>query len=287
MSCDDELTVKVDNISFSYGAKKSLCAKTLKGITIDAKKGQLIGIMGPNGCGKTTFMRCINKVLKPQEGAIYIDGKDLDRLKMMEVAKICANIPADVPDDFHLSVEEFVALGRYPFVTGIWWEGEKDERLVREAMKAYHVTHLKDRKLAELSSGEKARVLLAKGAVQQPKILLADEPSAHLDLRFKLQVMQALKDLSRQGVTVITASHDINLIAKYADLVIVISDGGIVSYGPPAEVINEEIIRAVYGVEATVIRDNGELYVIPLRPAYPEKGDDEDTRPREKGIVAD
>ena len=287
MSCDDELTVKVDNISFSYGAKKSLCAKTLKGITIDAKKGQLIGIMGPNGCGKTTFMRCINKVLKPQEGAIYIDGKDLDRLKMMEVAKICANIPADVPDDFHLSVEEFVALGRYPFVTGIWWEGERDERLVREAMKAYHVTHLKDRKLAELSSGEKARVLLAKGAVQQPKILLADEPSAHLDLRFKLQVMQALKDLSRQGVTVITASHDINLIAKYADLVIVISDGGIVSYGPPAEVINEEIIRAVYGVEATVIRDNGELYVIPLRPADPEKGDDEDTRPREKGIVAD
>lgn len=287
MSCDDELTVKVDNISFSYGAKKSLCARTLKGITIDAKKGQLIGIMGPNGCGKTTFMRCINKVLKPQEGAIYIDGKDLDRLKMMEVAKICANIPADVPDDFHLSVEEFVALGRYPFVTGIWWEGEKDEQLVRDAMKAYHVTHLKDRKLAELSSGEKARVLLAKGAVQQPKILLADEPSAHLDLKFKLQVMQALKDLSRQGVTVITASHDINLIAKYADLVIVISDGGIVSYGSPAEVINEEIIRAVYGVEVTVIRDNGELYVIPLRPADPEKGDDEDTRPCEKGIVAD
>ncbi len=287
MSCDDELTVKVDNISFSYGAKKSLCARTLKGITIDAKKGQLIGIMGPNGCGKTTFMRCINKVLKPQEGAIYIDGKDLDRLKMMEVAKICANIPADVPDDFHLSVEEFVALGRYPFVTGIWWEGERDEQLVRDAMKAYHVTHLKDRKLAELSSGEKARVLLAKGAVQQPKILLADEPSAHLDLKFKLQVMQALKDLSRQGVTVITASHDINLIAKYADLVIVISDGGIISYGPPAEVINEEIIRAVYGVEVTVIRDNGELYVIPLRPADPEKGDDEDTRPCEKGIVAD
>lgn len=287
MSCDDELTVKVDNISFSYGAKKSLCARTLKGITIDAKKGQLIGIMGPNGCGKTTFMRCINKVLKPQEGAIYIDGKDLDRLKMMEVAKICANIPADVPDDFHLSVEEFVALGRYPFVTGIWWEGEKDEQLVRDAMKAYHVTHLKDRKLAELSSGEKARVLLAKGAVQQPKILLADEPSAHLDLKFKLQVMQALKDLSRQGVTVITASHDINLVAKYADLVIVISDGGIVSYGPPAEVINEEIIRAVYGVEVTVIRDNGELYVIPLRPADPEKGDDEDPRPCEKGIVAD
>jgi iron complex transport system ATP-binding protein len=287
MSCDDELTVKVDNISFSYGAKKSLCARTLKGITIDAKKGQLIGILGPNGCGKTTFMRCINKVLKPQEGAIYIDGKDLDRLKMMEVAKICANIPADVPDDFHLSVEEFVALGRYPFVTGIWWEGERDEQLVRDAMKAYHVTHLKDRKLAELSSGEKARVLLAKGAVQQPKILLADEPSAHLDLKFKLQVMQALKDLSRQGVTVITASHDINLIAKYADLVIVISDGGIISYGPPAEVINEEIIRAVYGVEVTVIRDNGELYVIPLRPAEPEKGDDEDTRPCEKGIVAD
>lgn len=287
MSCEDELTVRVDSISFSYGSKRNPCGKTLKDVTIHARKGQLIGIMGPNGCGKTTFMRCINKVLKPQEGVILIDGKDLDRLKMMEVAKLCANIPADVPDDFHLSVEEFVALGRYPFVTGIWWEGEKDERMVREAMAAYHVTHLKDRKLGELSSGEKARVLLAKGAVQQPKILLADEPSAHLDLKFKLQVMQALKDLSRQGVTVITASHDINLIAKYADLVIVISDGGILSYGPPSEVINEEIIRAVYGVEVTVIRERGEIFVIPLRPAEPEKGDDADPRPCEKGIVAD
>lgn len=287
MSCEDELTVRVDNISFSYGTRRNPCGRTLKGITINARKGQLIGVMGPNGCGKTTFMRCINKVLKPQEGVIFVDGKDLDRLKMMEVAKICANIPADVPDDFHLSVEEFVSLGRYPFVTGIWWEGERDERVVMEAMKAYHITHLKDRKLAELSSGEKARVLLAKGAVQQPKILLADEPSAHLDLKFKLQVMQALKDLSRQGVTVITASHDINLIAKYADLVIVISDGEIISHGPPAEVINEEIIREVYGVEVNVIRDNGELYVIPLRPAEPEKGDDEDPRACEKGIVAD
>ncbi|TFG54747.1 MAG: ABC transporter ATP-binding protein, partial [Methanomassiliicoccus sp.] len=229
MSCEDELVVKVDNISFSYGTKRNLCSKTLKGITINAGKGQLIGIMGPNGCGKTTFMRCINKVLKPQEGAIYIDGKDVDRLKMMEIAKICANIPADIPDDFHLSVEEFVSLGRYPYVTGIWWEGEKDEQLVREAMDSYHVTYLRDRKLGELSSGEKARVLLAKGAVQQPKILLADEPSAHLDLKFKLQVMQALKDLSRQGVTVITASHDINLIAKYCDLVIVISEGSILN----------------------------------------------------------
>jgi iron complex transport system ATP-binding protein len=287
MSCDDELVVKVDNVSFSYGTKRNLCAKTLKGITINARKGQMIGIMGPNGCGKTTFMRCINKVLRPQEGAIFIDGKDVDRLKMMEIAKLCANIPADVPDDFHLSVEEFVALGRYPYVTGIWWEGEKDERLVREAMTAYQVTHLRDRKLGELSSGEKARVLMAKGAVQQPRILLADEPSAHLDLKFKLQVMQALRDLSRQGVTVITASHDINLIAKYCDLVIVISEGAILNYGPPAEVINEEIIRMVYGVEVSIVREGGEVYVIPLRPVDSERAKDEDPRPCEKGIVAD
>jgi len=287
MSCEDELVVKVDNISFSYGTKRNLCSKTLKGITINAGKGQLIGIMGPNGCGKTTFMRCINKVLKPQEGAIYIDGKDVDRLKMMEIAKICANIPADVPDDFHLSVEEFVSLGRYPYVTGIWWEGEKDEQLVREAMDSYHVTHLSDRKLGELSSGEKARVLLAKGAVQQPRILLADEPSAHLDLKFKLQVMQTLKDLSRQGVTVITASHDINLIAKYCDLVIVISEGSILSYGPPADIINEEIIRSVYGVEVSVVRQGEDIYIIPLRPVDSERTKDEDPRPCEKGIVAD
>ncbi|MDD1772612.1 MAG: ABC transporter ATP-binding protein [Methanomassiliicoccales archaeon] len=287
MSCEDELVVRVDNLSFSYGAKRNLCPKTLKSININAHKGQLIGIMGPNGCGKTTFMRCINKVLKPQEGAVYIDGKDIDKLKMMEIAKICANIPADVPDDFHLSVEEFVALGRYPYITGIWWEGEKDERLVREAMAAYQVTHLRDRKLGELSSGEKARVLLAKGAVQQPKILLADEPSAHLDLKFKLQVMQALKDLSRQGVTVITASHDINLVTKYCDLVIVISAGQILSYGPPAEIINEEIIRQVYDVEVTIIREGGEVYVIPLRPVDPERSKDEGPRPCEKGIIAD
>jgi iron complex transport system ATP-binding protein len=253
--------IRINGLSFSYN-----CKKAVDGVTIEAKKGEFIGLMGPNGSGKTTLMRCINRVLRAQEGTILIDDIDLKTLKIMEIARICANIPADVPDDFNLTVRQFVSLGRYPFRTTIWWEKAEDEQIVQNAMEMFNVTKFRDRRLNELSSGEKARVLLAKGLVQEPKALLVDEPSAHLDLKYKMQVMQSLFDLSRKGVTIITASHDINLLSKYCDKIVLLSNGSIVSFGSPEEVIREDLIRDVYGVNVTLIKNGAEVFVIPQNP---------------------
>jgi iron complex transport system ATP-binding protein len=210
-------------------------------------------------------MRCINGILHPQRGSITIDGKNIDKMKIKEIARICANVPADCNEDFNLTVQELIFLGRYPHVDGMWWESKRDEGIVMQAIREFKLENLVDRKLSELSSGEKERALLAKAIVQNPKVLLADEPSAHLDLRYKLEVMENLKDLSKQGVTVITASHDMNLTSKFCDKVIMISEGKIIAMGKPAEVITEERIREIYSVEVSVFKDGDEIFAIPRR----------------------
>lgn len=262
MPCE-EVTVKVDKISFGYTAGK----KTLKDIRIEAGKGEFIGLMGPNGSGKTTLMRCINRLLSIQDGLVLLCNQDVRSLSMMDIAKLCTTIPASVPDDFSLLVRDFVTLGRTPYITNWWWEGDEDEQIVNEALEAFNITDFGHRRLNELSSGEKARVLLAKGVVQRPKIMLVDEPSAHLDLKYQLQVMESLRALSRKGITVITASHDINLLTKYCDKIIILSKGEIVDYGAPNDVVNEKVIKNVYGVEVSLITKDGIVFVLPLKPS--------------------
>jgi iron complex transport system ATP-binding protein len=147
----------------------------------------------------------------------------------------------------------------------MWWESKEDEQIVENALKTFKLEPLANRKLSELSSGEQARVLLAKAVVQRPQVMLVDEPSAHLDLRYKLEVMEELRALSRSGITVITASHDLNLMSKFCDRVLMISNGKIVSFGLPADVMTEENIRDVYGVEVRIFREDDEIYAIPKR----------------------
>ncbi|QLH74411.1 MAG: ABC transporter ATP-binding protein [Methanomassiliicoccales archaeon] len=252
--------VKVEDVSFGYAGKE-----ILHGISFEARPGEFIGLIGPNGSGKTTLMRCINGLLRPQHGSIVMDGRRVDRMKIKEIARICANVPADCNEDFNLTVQELIFLGRYPHVDGMWWESKKDEGIVMEAIKEFKLEALVDRKLNELSSGEKERALLAKAVVQRPKVLLADEPSAHLDLRYKLEVMENLKALSKQGVTVITASHDMNLTSKFCDKVIMLGSGKVIAMGKPADVITEDRIRDIYNVEVSVFRDGDEIYAIPRR----------------------
>lgn len=210
-------------------------------------------------------MRCINGLLRPQRGTITIDGKNIEKMKIKDVAKICANVPADCNEDFNLTVQELIFLGRYPHVDGMWWESKRDEGIVLEAIKQFKLEHLVDRRLNELSSGEKERALLAKAIVQKPKVLLADEPSAHLDLRYKLEVMENLKEMASQGVTVITASHDMNLTSKFCDRVVMLSEGRIIAAGKPSEVITEERIREIYNVEVSIFKDGDEIFAIPRR----------------------
>lgn len=258
---ENEVTLIVDDLCFGYASKDNLA-----GINIEAKKGEFVALMGPNGSGKTTLMRCINKILKHRDGSIIITGRDTKDLNCNDISKLCTTVPADIPADFSLSVKEFVTLGRSPFVTNWWWEKEEDEIIVEEAMWDFGVTMYGDRKLFELSSGERARVLLAKGVVQNPKVMLVDEPSAHLDMKYKAQVMELLKGLSRKGITIIMASHDVNFVTRYCDKIYLLGKGHILDYGTPEEVINEKSMKEIFETDVVCIKIGGIIYVLPRPP---------------------
>jgi iron complex transport system ATP-binding protein len=260
MAAESTISMVIDGIRFGYNG-----TELLHGIEFEIKSGELVGLIGPNGSGKSTLLRLMNGILKPKMGTIFMEGRELNKMKIDEIARICANVPTEFSEDFNLSVQELVALGRYPFSKGMWWDSREDEEMVVEAMKKYGVDHLRDRRFSELSSGEGQRVLLAKAMVQCPRIMLVDEPSAHLDLRYKLEVMEHLRDMLSGNVTIVIASHDLNLLAKYCDKVIILSKGRIVAMGTPEEVITPEIVGNVYGVDVVVIKDGDSIYAIPRR----------------------
>jgi len=258
-AAETETLLNVCGLVFGYTSED-----LLKEIDINANGNEFIALMGPNGSGKTTLMRCINKILLIRGGSVIIDGNDIKKLKRDDMSRICTTVPADIPSDFSLSTKDFVMLGRSPFISNWWWESDEDLAIVEKAMWDFGILHYSDRKIHELSSGERARALLAKGVVQRPKLMMVDEPSAHLDIKYKVQVMAMLKGLSRSGLTVIMASHDINLVTRYCDKIMLLSNGKIVKFGTPNEVITQESIREVYGINIKVIHDEGIPYVIPL-----------------------
>jgi len=257
--------LNVRGLVFSYSS-----SDLLKDVNIETEGGEFIALMGPNGSGKTTLMRCINKILNIRGGSVLIDGNDIKKLSRDDISRLCTTVPADIPPDFSLTTKDFVMLGRSPYNTSWWWESDEDFIIVEKAMWDFGILDYSDRKIHELSSGERARALLAKGVVQRPKLMMVDEPSAHLDIKYKVQVMEMLKGLSRSGLTVIMASHDLNLVTRYCDKVMLLSEGKIIKFGTPCEVVTKDSIRDVYGVDIKVIYDEGIPYIIPNAPGENE-----------------
>lgn len=242
----------------------------VRGISFKLKPGMMVGLIGPNGCGKSTMMHCINRLHDPTSGEVLLDGKSVMEMNRSEIAKHIANVPPEVKGGFGLTVYDAVMLGRYPFLKNRWWEPIEEEEFVVEVLKAFGVEHLKNRQLHMLSSGEQQRVLIAKAYVQKPRLMLVDEPTSHLDMKYKLDVMEYLTAMVRKDMTVLVAEHDISLMARYCDYCIIMKKGEIVAMGDPKEIITEKLIEDVYGVSASVGLDrDGELYVLPKR--YHEK----------------
>ena len=240
--------------------------EALHGINIDLPKGMLVGLIGPNGCGKSTMMKCISKLHKHWTGTITIDGVDTRDMRPMDVAKVVANVPAEAGPLFGINLMDMVMLGRYPFVNKVWWESPDDEKAVREALKTFGLDHYRRKQVSLLSSGERQRALIARAYVQHPKLMLVDEPTSHLDMKYKLEVMEYLQSMARQDMTVLVAEHDISLMARYCDVCIIMKKGRIVTIGDPKKVITEQLIRDVYEVDARVGLDaDGEIYVLPKK----------------------
>lgn len=268
----DDPVLSVSGLSIEFDGFRAL-----DDICVEVGRGKLVGLIGPNGCGKSTMMRCISKIYQPTSGEIRVDGQDISQLKPMEVAKLVASVPAEMGATFNMTVMDLVVLGRYPYVDRLWWETKEDERITREALRTFGLDGIRHRQLSLCSSGERQRALIAKAYVQEPKLMLVDEPTAHLDMKYKLQVMEYLKKMSRSDMSLLVAEHDISLMARYCDLCIIMKKGRIVTVGDPKEVVTEDLIRDVYEVDSRIGFDaDGEIYVLPKH--YLEGADERNRR---------
>ena len=240
--------LSIDNISFRYQA-----VDVLSELELEIKQGEFWGIIGPNGSGKSTLLKILSKILHPQEGVVFLEGWDINRVARKELAKQVAMVPQDTSVGFNFSVEEIVAMGRTPYLCRFDKEKMEDKQIISEAMQMAKCWDLKDRLINELSGGERQRVILARALAQEPRLLLLDEPTSHLDISYQTEIFDLLKRLNQQfEITIVAVLHDLNLAAQYCQNLLLLHKGKIFSGGKPAEVISQDNIREVYQTEVMI-----------------------------------
>ena len=265
------MELKIKDVSFSYSS-----VPVLHDVSFELGGNELVSILGPNGVGKSTLIHCINKILAPTSGTVLIDGKDVSEIKLKELAKQIGYVPYSANDSFPLSVIDTVMIGRHPHSK--WGTLDKDLDIVYDTLRMLGISHLAMRPFNELSAGQHQKVMLARGLVQEPEILLLDEPTSNLDVRHQLDVTKMLKRLSREkNILIVMISHDINIAAKYSDKIILMHKGSVFDMGEPNKVITAENLRTVYGVTAEITKDDDAPHVI-LKDALPMDEEEDDVR---------
>ncbi|RKY34967.1 MAG: ABC transporter ATP-binding protein [Candidatus Omnitrophota bacterium] len=229
----------------------------LKGISFKVNFSELVGIIGPNGSGKTTLIRAITKLVRPKEGKIIYQGKDITKLSFKELAKEIAVVSQDAYFPDMVKVKDFVLLGRIPhFKKFQFLETNKDLEIVEEVMKLTGILEIKDRFLKETSGGERQLVLIARALAQEPKLLLLDEPTAYLDITHKIKILDLIRKLNKKySLTVLIVLHDLNLASQYCDRLILLKEGKIYKIGTPSEVLTYQIIEEVYQT-VVIVKEN-------------------------------
>ncbi|MDH6219109.1 ABC transporter ATP-binding protein [Streptomyces pseudovenezuelae] len=223
-------------------------ARLVDDIELAVDSGAFVGLVGPNGSGKSTLLRCVYRALRPDRGAIHLDGEDVHGMQPRAAARVLAALPQESAAEFDFTVAEVVAMGRLPHRDRT---AARDRAVCAEAMEHTGVTHLADRGFLALSGGEKQRVLIARALAQQSRVLVLDEPTNHLDIAHQLDVLALVR---RSGLTALAALHDLNLAAAHCDRLYVVADGRIVASGPPYEVLRPALLAEVFGVRAHPVR---------------------------------
>lgn len=249
--------LEVVGLDFAYPPERRRQGRgfVLSAVTFTLARGEILGVIGPNSAGKTTLIRLLTRVLEPAAGDIRLDGTSLRRLGRRELARHVAVVPQDVPQGLPFTVEQVVLMGRYPHAPRRFFETAADLAVAREAMAITDVDELAQAPMQSLSGGERQRVALARALAQEPRLLVLDEPTAHLDLRYQAECAALLDEINRRrGTTVLVVSHDLNLAAEVSDRLLLLSEGRVVRLGPPAEVLEAELLTAVYGCPVVVDR---------------------------------
>ncbi|MGI6620128.1 MAG: ABC transporter ATP-binding protein [Bacillota bacterium] len=245
------LGISVSNVRFAYDGHK-----ILDDIKLHIPKGTFSALLGPNGAGKSTLLKVISGYLEPQQGEVLVCDKRVHSMKDRDRSRLITYVAPDYRSSFEFTVEEAVMMGRIPHSDSLIGSSARDIEAAERAMLATKIIHLRDRPVTALSSGEQQRVQIARAICQEPEVLLLDEPTAHLDMSFELEMMDILGQLVGQGRTVLAVFHDVNLALRNASTLFFLKQGELVESIHPDR-ISPEIIEKVYGVKARILEDSG------------------------------
>ncbi len=248
---NNAVSFEVRNLSFAYGNKP-----IIRNLNLKIPKGKITTLIGPNGCGKSTMFQLLTKNLTPTQGEILLDGVPLSQMSLRSFAQKVAIVHQNNTAPGDLTVEQLVAYGRILYTKmGHSASSEKDCRLIERAMKITGVAALRDRNIQSLSGGQRQRVWIAMALAQGTDILLLDEPTTYLDVRYQIQILRLVRMLNkRYGITILMVLHDMNQTIQYSDQIVALShQGKIVANGAPCQVVSTEMLKEVYGVQLEVV----------------------------------
>ena len=269
MSAASSTYLVAHGVSYAYPRRgRASVVPAVSGVSLAVARGSFTGLLGPNGCGKTTLLKLMAGVLRPAAGTVTLDGRVLAEMPRRTAARHVAVVPQDTHPAFDYTALEIVLMGRHPHLRPTQLEGPRDLVIAQEALEATGTLHLAHRLFTSLSGGERQRVVIASALAQQPDVLLLDEPTASLDLGYQLEVAALLRRLSREhDVTMVMATHDLNLAASMCGALALLRDGRLLDHGPTADVLTSVTVRQLYDVEADVRfhEASGHLTVTPVR----------------------
>ena len=234
--------LKINNLSGGYHRED-----IIKGLSLNVQQGDFLVVIGPNGSGKTTLLRFLTRVLSFRDGEILYNHENILQMNLKQFCRKVAFVSQDIATDFSFSVLELVLMGRIPHLKRLQYETKKDIEIVLEKLTLTDTLNLKDKRIDELSAGERQRVIIAQALAQEPELLFLDEPTAHLDISHQIQILDLLKKLNQQNkLTIVMILHDLNLASAYANRIALLDKGVVFKEGRPEEVLTYQNIEAVY-----------------------------------------
>ena len=242
MNSETKHAFGVNEINLSFGP-----AQILYSVSWDAPAGSMVGIIGPNGCGKSTVLRTAYRALKPNSGLAFIGNEDVWKISARQSAREIAVVTQESNEEFDFTVYDVAALGRTPHKGPFDRDTDEDREIILKALDDLGLIHLAHRPISQVSGGEKQRALIARALIQQTKILVLDEPTNHLDIKYQIDILSRVSSLN---MTVVAALHDLNLASQWCDFIVLMKQGRIHSFGPTSDVLTEQSIEEVFDVRA-------------------------------------
>lgn len=244
--------IRAEDIAFSYSPE--MAGAVFRNVSLTVQTGDVFCLLGPNGIGKSTLLKCLSGILRIQQGRIFLNGRDLSEFKLSDVAKHIGYVPQGLTSAFPFRIKDIIVMGRAPHLSVLASPSRADMEIAYQAMETVGVAHLADRPCNGVSGGEWQLTLIARALVQEPQILLLDEPTSHLDMGNQLKILQVIQDLANDGMTIVMASHFPDHAFLVANVVAILNDGQIAHMGAPDEVITDKNLQATYGVDVRVVQ---------------------------------